>query len=116
MEKKRSEKYLIKNIVFDISSLADQFYQLRSTFLEGLKPEKIYFSENLALNLLSNGMKALLTQIKTFNQSLKKNKIENDAVDNLSEISKLKFHLIKLNTNGGINKAVNKFFFQPKKK
>lgn len=44
--------HLQKDISFDILSLTNQLYRSKSTYLEGLKRSKIYFSENQVLNLI----------------------------------------------------------------
>lgn len=59
--RERSGRHPTKDAAFDILSLVDQLYQSKSTLPEGPKPEKIYFSENLAPDQLQDGMKALPT-------------------------------------------------------
>lgn len=63
-------------------------------------------------------MKALPTQVEAFNQSLEKNKIEGDAVDDLGDriLPGSKFHSIELDIDGGTNEALNELFFSVQEK
>lgn len=72
VKKNKIKKYPTKSLLFDIFSLANKLYQLKSTILKSFEPNKIYFLGNLALNLLLNKLKTLVAQIKAFNKSVKK--------------------------------------------
>lgn len=58
IDKKQSRKYLIKDALFNIFSLADQLNQSKSTILENFEPRKIYFLKSLILNFLAKVIKA----------------------------------------------------------
>lgn len=57
--RERSRKYLTKDVLFDIQSLADQLYHSQSIISKSPEPGKIYFSENLVSDLLKKGIKQL---------------------------------------------------------
>lgn len=57
IEQEYSLRHLTKNALFDIQSLVDQLYQLRSTIPDGFDLRKIYFSQNLVPDLLDKGIK-----------------------------------------------------------
>lgn len=103
-------RYLTKNLLFDILSLADQLYRSKSTELEDSKQKKIYFSKNLILDFMFDRIKILLTQVEAFNISLKRNKLI-EIRDNINKnITRAKSYLIKVSDNE-TNKAVNDLFF-----
>lgn len=68
--KERGGKHPIKDVVFDIQSLADQLYSSWSIIPKGPEPEKIHFSENLVPDLLKKGIKQLHISVWEFNQLL----------------------------------------------
>lgn len=57
-----------KRWFFDILSLANQLHCAKSTNLEVLEQEKIYFSENQVSNLISKRVIVLLDIVKTYNK------------------------------------------------
>lgn len=44
--------FILKNALFDILSLANQFYQSKSISCNGPKPRTIYFLKNLITNII----------------------------------------------------------------
>lgn len=108
---KQAKKYFTKDVLFDIFSLANQLYQSQLTFLKGLKPEKIYFLENLVLNLLFEDTKVFEIIAKKFNLLFEKKNIKeailNETKDGLSagrRDNQIDIDLEK-------NMKVNDFFF-----
>ena len=74
-----NRKHLTKDILFNIQSLADQFYGFYPTIFEELKIGKIYFSKNLVPYLSKKGIKQLHILVWDFNWSLQR-----DGIDNFS--------------------------------
>ena len=64
----------IRDFSFDILRLSDQLYRSHSIYPEGPHPEKIYFSENLMLDLIAEGTKYLHIAITLLNESVQENK------------------------------------------
>lgn len=62
--KERDGYHPTKDASFDILSLADQLHRLKSTYLEGTKHDKIYFSENQVPDLIKLGLEYSLRAIK----------------------------------------------------
>lgn len=54
--RERSRRHRMKDVSFDIQSLADQLYCFWSIIPEDPEPEKMYFSENPVLDLLKEGI------------------------------------------------------------
>lgn len=57
-----------KDVLFDILSLANQLYRSKSTYPEGFKYDKIYFSENQVPNLIKQRKEHLRQTIKNYKQ------------------------------------------------
>lgn len=57
IRKKRIRKNPIKDVLFDIQSLADQLYYFELIISKSFEPKKIYFLKNLILDLLKNKIK-----------------------------------------------------------
>lgn len=62
-----------KDSSFDILSLVDHLHRSKSTVPEGPEPGKIYFSENEAPDLLTEGIEHLRKSIDLYNKSVKNN-------------------------------------------
>ncbi len=86
-----------KNALFNILSLANQLHISKSTYPQGPKHGKIYFSENQVPNLLEQGKDHLSRAIKSYKETVKKDlthkedklmleveaRAENEAIDEL---------------------------------
>ena len=98
MNGKEKEGYHPQNNAwFDILNLANQLHKSKSTYSEGPKHGKTYFSENQVSNLLEQEKEYLFWAIKSYKEAVKKNlvykedglmlkvetRVENEAVDKL---------------------------------
>lgn len=107
--RERAGRHPTKDASFDILSLADQLYRSRSTFPEGPEPEKIYFSENPAPDLLFEGTKAFGSTADEFNRSLEKNDVGEAMLDETEDgLAGRKDNPIDLDS--GRNEEVNNLF------
>ena len=59
-----------KDASFDILNLADQLHRSKSTYPEGSKRGKIYFSENQVLNLVQLGLTHLPQAVKAYKEAV----------------------------------------------
>lgn len=104
------EKHLIKDLSFDILSLAKQLYRSKSTVPESSEPGKVYFSENPAPNLILNGIKLLPAQVEAFNILLKSNgPVEVQDGDADKDITRAMSHPIQV-PDDGTNEAIIDLF------
>lgn len=62
----QNRKHLTKDALFDIQSLANQLYCLRSITPDSYEQRKICFSENLCPNHLKKGIKQLFIVLTFF--------------------------------------------------
>lgn len=85
-----------KDASFDILSLVDQLHRSKSTYPEGPKRGKIYFSENQVPNLVQLGLTHLSRAVKAYKEAVQK--------DIMHEASILE--------DGAGNKAVDELFRQ----
>lgn len=88
--RERSSTHPIKDVSFDILSLADQLHRSKSTIPQGPEPGKLYFSGNKALDLLMDGIEALERNVHKFNESILKDEILSIEVDTNDESSNSK--------------------------
>ncbi len=65
-----------KDAFFDILSLADQLYTLKSTYPEGPEQKKIYFTENQLLDLIKLKLDHLPKAVKAYKEAVKKNLVD----------------------------------------
>lgn len=93
-------------------SLADQLHQLKSVTLDGPKPGKIYFSENLVADLLAQGLEAFEKNITPYNELVDQKEhgitaanVEQASDEKVQEIQASKFRELERD-----NKRVNEIF------
>ena len=102
------KKHLEKDFWFDILSFVDQLYYFKSTVLEGPKPDEIYFLEDEAPDLLTEGIKHLQKSIDLYNKLLKNNHILiHDDVIKDEEAARRLIIAAELES---INKIINELF------
>lgn len=74
--RRRDGHHPSKDASFDILSLSDQLYRARSTDPSGPDRGRIYyFSENVAPNLINEGLMKLPLAVRLYNESVKKNTV-----------------------------------------
>ncbi len=96
-----------KDSFFDILSLADHLYRSRSTTPKSPQPGKVYFSFNPVLNLFAKDIKALFSNIDSYNRFLEKNEVLTSTVSSYEPRSTLDN---PLDLDAGSNKTINKMF------
>lgn len=77
---KRSDYHLTKELSFDILSLANQFYQSKSSNSSGLEQKKIFFLENGIPKVIKQNKKYLYQAIKMYKNFVEKNNILYPAI------------------------------------
>lgn len=77
--RKRDGYHPQKDSSFDILSLADQLHRSRSTYLEGPKRGKIYFSENHIPDLIKLSLEYLPHAVKAYKEAIRKNSAYGEA-------------------------------------
>lgn len=96
--------------MFDIISLANQLYQSKSTIPRDPELGKIYFSENLTIDLLTKGIKEFENVTNEFNQSLERNKVIKAIVNSHGEDGLAGRRDYPIDLDWGENDAVNELF------
>lgn len=105
-----------KNILFNIFSFTNQLYQSKSTNPDYLNKSNIYFSKNMISNLIKESSKAIQKSMKTYNKSIKKNKIISKIDNNaILETFKVIEEILKLFELNRANDLYNKIFNSVKK-
>lgn len=97
-----------KNSSFDILSLVNQLYHSKSTVPEKPKPGKIYFLENEAPNVLTEGIEHLQKSIDFYNKLVKNN--HTLICDNVKEEKQAAQRLAITVKLESINKIIYKLF------
>lgn len=72
-----TSRYFKKITLFHIFNFANQLYYFKSTILDSPKLEKIYFSKNMAFNLLKKGKAIFYQEVDHYNLLLNK-KVSNN--------------------------------------
>lgn len=78
--KQKDDYYFQKDTLFDILSLVNQLYKLRSTNPKNPKCGKIYFSENQVSDLISLGCKHVPWTFKASKKTIGKKYMTNDNI------------------------------------
>lgn len=83
IKREQNRKHSTKDALFNIQSLANQLSCSQSTILNGPKPGKIFFIENLAPDLWKKVFNQLHISVLAFNKFLHKNgAIKDSAIEN----------------------------------
>lgn len=74
-----------KDVSFDILSLVNQLYRLKSIYSEDSEYGKIYFLENQVPNLIKLGLNHLLRTVKAYKEAIQKNTVHESRASILEE-------------------------------